>query len=117
MGRSGLDAARAKQSGRGLPMSCSALDVIASGAKQSMARQKMDCFVAFAPRKDDLDRHCERSEAIHGAAKMDCFVAFAPRKDDLDRHCGRSEAIHDAAKMDCFVAFAPRKDGKRLALR
>src|ERR1700685_4679915 len=29
-------------------------------------------------------RHCERSEAIHGAAKqvrMDCFVAYAPRND------------------------------------
>jgi len=32
---------------------------------------------------DARHRHCERSEAIHGAAcrKMDCFVADAPRND------------------------------------
>src|SRR5690242_2440975 len=30
-------------------------------------------------------RHCERSEAIHGATKgkMDCFVACAPRNDGV----------------------------------
>ena len=32
-----------------------------------------------------LNRHCERSEAIHFSAccGMDCFVAYAPRNDDL----------------------------------
>jgi hypothetical protein len=35
-----------------------------------------------------LIRHCERSEAIHGAAsgEMDCFVASAPRNDDWAYH-------------------------------
>jgi len=34
-------------------------------------------------RSPDKHRHCERSEAIYGAASgsMDCFVAGAPRND------------------------------------
>jgi hypothetical protein len=31
-----------------------------------------------------LNRHCERSEAIHSVKRrMDCFVAVAPRNDGL----------------------------------
>src|SRR5947208_11477881 len=40
-----------------------------------IARSKMDCFVASAPRNDEtlncFPRHCERSEAIHGSASPD----------------------------------------------
>jgi hypothetical protein len=36
--------------------------------------------------------------------------------DFINRHCERSEAIHWAARraMDCFVASAPRNDGCRM---
>jgi hypothetical protein len=43
-----------------------------------------------------MSRHCERSEAIHGAAsrKMDSFVAIAPRNDAKtpERDCSRPGA-------------------------
>src|SRR5260370_39468207 len=35
------------------------------------------CYLAFRC----LTRHCERSEAIQSAQRLDCFVASAPRND------------------------------------
>src|SRR3954453_6130432 len=77
-----------------------------------IARSKMDCFVASAPRNDEtvncFPRHCERQRSNPwlgiARSKMDCFVASAPRNDEtvnfFPRHCERSEAIHGSASPD-----------------
>src|SRR5258708_25259387 len=42
-------------------------------------------FGRTASRKCEVvsSRHCERSEAIHGATRLDCFVAIASRNDSF----------------------------------
>ena len=60
-------------------------------------------------------RHCERSEAIQGAA---CHSGL-PRRLRLLAMTESNTVIASAAKqsraslagLDCFVAFAPRNDG------
>jgi hypothetical protein len=60
-----------------------------------------------ARRAPTNDRHCERSEAIHGAAsgKVDCFVAsaFARRRASADKSAPRNDGwtwLRDLA--ECF---------------
>jgi hypothetical protein len=69
------------------------LNVIASAAKQSISQRKerMDCFVARAPRND-----VERSVGALDGPRADDDGGF-PRQPP-QRHCERSEAIYLTAQ-------------------
>jgi glyoxalase family protein len=66
--------------------------------------------ILFEIATDRVDRHCERSEAIHRGAcgEMDCFVASAPRNDGSYSFAFSRRVAPEV----CWISFAlDRKEG------
>ncbi len=65
------------------------------------------------PGRKKSRRHCERSEAIHCRARgVDCFVAYAPRNDDVTRSCRYSRTSASPGRRARRSAICARRSAR-----